>query len=233
MNIFQTYKKHFRKWVKKDNNLYFLLGAFFLIMQFFIFFGNYRTDRYDVFFWFCNHTPLFFAIAFFLRKDDFIKGLINVGFLAQFVWTLDFLSRILLGVHIFNITEYIFEDPNGLWVLLPIGIHIFSTNLALYFTYKKKPKTYALFYSMIYVLFLYSTTLTFTVVQNNINWVFKPEGLNMLIPYYTGLWPFIAFLLLVIPTHAIQYGLYQLSKRKAANRLLKNQTTINSKTPQK
>ncbi|MCA9460218.1 MAG: hypothetical protein KC550_06745, partial [Nanoarchaeota archaeon] len=110
-------------------------------------------DRYDVFFWFCNHTPLFFAFAFFLKKRNVIKGLINVGFLGQFAWTLDFLSKLLFDTYIFKVTQYVFESQNGLWVLLPIGIHMFSTNLALFFTYKRKPDIYTAFYSSIYIMF--------------------------------------------------------------------------------
>jgi len=95
-------KKEFNKrkkatliWLKKDDNKFILIGFFFLFLQFFVFWGNYMLDRYDVFFWFCNHTPLFFAFAFFLKKRNVIKGLINVGFLGQFAWTLDFLGKIL------------------------------------------------------------------------------------------------------------------------------------------
>jgi hypothetical protein len=175
------------------------------------------------FFWFCNHTPLLFAFSFFLKKKDLIKGLINVGFLGQFVWTLDFLGKIFFNYHIFNMTNYVFENPNGLWVLIPIGIHIFGTNVALFFTYKKKPNIYSAFYSLIYILFLYFGTLTYTLPERNVNWVFKIGGtINYANPIYTNAWPIIVFFLIAIPTQGIQYLLYKhYIKRKKKNKEIK------------
>lgn len=183
---------------------------FFLILQFFVFLGNYNSERYDVFFWFCNHTPLFFGLAFIFKKTDIIKGLINVGFLGQFIWTLDFFSKIFFDTHIFKMTMYVFEDPNGLWVLLPIGIHIFSTNVALYHTYKNETTSDSLLISLLYILFLYFSTILFTIEENNINWVFKIGAIiNISFDYYTSLWPAMVFFLLVIPTYIIQKILYK------------------------
>ncbi len=188
-------------------------------MQFFVIFGNYMSERYDVFFWFCNHTPLFFAFAFFTKNKNLIKGFINVGFLGQFVWTIDFLSRIFLGYNLFNMTNYVFDNPNGLWVLLPIGIHIFSTNLALYFTYKKKPNIYSAFYSLLYITFLYAGTITYTLTSRNVNCIFEICGFQELtFSNYSNFWPILTFFLVAIPTQGIQYFLYKLSRRPKTNK---------------
>ena len=112
-------------------------------------------------------------------------------------------------------TRYVFEDPNGFWVLLPIGIHIFSTNLALYFTYKKKPTIYSAFYSLLYIMFLYGSTLTYTLVENNINWIYMVgAGINYSSNLYLNFWPLIVFFLIAMPTQGIQYLLYKWSLKK-------------------
>jgi hypothetical protein len=213
--IINTKIKEFKIWIKKERNVYILIGIFFLIMQFFVFLGNYMSERYDVFFWFCNHTPLFFAFAFFLKKKNIIKGLINIGFLGQFVWSLDFLGKIFFDVHVFKMTAYVFEADNGLWVLLPIAIHMFATNIAFFFTRKKKPNVYTLFYSLIYILFLYAATLTYTLIERNVNCVQLLCGVtDLTFNGYTYFWPLLVFFLIAIPTQGIQYLVYKYCTRK-------------------
>jgi hypothetical protein len=208
-------KKNTIRWCRNKDNQFMLIGFFFLVLQFFVFLANYKADRYDVFFWFCNHTPLFFAFAFFLKKRNVIKGLINVGFLGQFAWTLDFLGKLFFDYHIFNMTNYVFENPNGLWVLVPIGIHVLATNIALVFTYKRKPNLLTAFYSLLYIIFLYAGTLTYTLPERNVNWVFKLGGtINYAHPLYTNAWPIIVFFLVAMPTQALQYFLYKWSVKK-------------------
>ena len=215
LKFFLKQKRELKKWFSVKNNQYTTIGFFFLFLQLFVILGNFMTDRYDVFFWFCNHTPLFFAFAFFLKNTNVIKGLINVGFLGQFAWTLDFLGKIFFDFHIFNMTTYVFENPNGLWVLVPIGIHIFSTNLALFFTYKKKPNLLVAFYSLLYIIFLYASTITYTLVERNVNWVFQiGSTVGYAHPLYTNFWPLIVFFLIAMPTHGIQYLLYRWSKKE-------------------
>ncbi|MEC8339320.1 MAG: hypothetical protein VXZ40_01735 [Nanoarchaeota archaeon] len=166
------------------------------------------------FFWFCNHTPLFFAFAFFLKKRDIIKGLINVGFLGQFAWTLDFLGKIFFDFHVFNMTAYVFSSEKGIWVLLPIGIHVFATNVALYFTRRKKPSTKTLFYSILYIIFLYGATLTYTDPLRNVNCVHAICGaVDLTFKNYTNFWPVLVFLVVVLPTQLLQFCIYKLSQR--------------------
>lgn len=206
-------KKEFSKWISINKNRYYLIGFFFLFLQIFVIWGNYTAERYDVFFWFCNHTPIIFAFAFFIRSNDLIKGLINVGFVAQFLWTLDFLSKLFFNVYIFKVTRYVFEDLNGIGVLIPIMIHVVSTNLALYFTYKKRPNMKMLFYSLIYIIFLYGATLTYTLQERNVNCVYLICGAtNLTFSSYTYFWPVILFFVIALPTQGIQYLIYKFHK---------------------
>lgn len=192
------------------NQRYHIVGGFFLLLQLFVIFGNYSATQYDTFFWFCNHALLLFAFGFFSKNTDLIKGLINVGFLAQLVWSIDFLGRIFFGVHLFNITNYIFENPNSLWTLLTIIIHLFATTLALYMTRTIKPTTKTLLYSIIYLITLYITTLLFTDPQNNINWIYEIGGfIGYSSSLYTLFWPFIVIIIVILPTQALQHYIYK------------------------
>jgi hypothetical protein len=187
-----------------------IAGIFFFLVQFFIILGNWNTDNYSVFVWFCNHTPVMFGLAFIFNKTQIVKGLINAGFLAQLVWTIDFLSKILFNTHIFNLTNYIFESPITIWILLTITIHMFTTNVALIITMKEKPQKISLFYSFIYIAFLYFLTLLTTIPEDNINWVFAIDSIVFYSHIlYTIFWPITVFILVILPSHFIQYTLYK------------------------
>ena len=195
------------------NQRYFILGVFFLILQLFVIIENYNASKYDTFFWFCNHALLLFAIGFFTKNNDLIKGLINVGLLAQLVWSIDFLSRILFEIHVFNITNYIFESPSSLWTLLTITIHLFATTLSLYITRNIKPTNKTLLYSILYTIILYISTIIFTLPQNNINWSYEIGGvIGYSSPLYTLFWPFIVIIIIILPTQTIQCYIYKKTK---------------------
>jgi uncharacterized integral membrane protein len=199
-----------------EKNRYILFGIFLLLLQFLLIYANFKATRFDVFFWFCNHTPLILGMAFLFRKKDFIKGLINVGFIAQFLWTLDFLSRLLTGNYIFKVTQYIFEEQLGAYILIPIGIHMLSINLALFLSYKRKPKLKTLLYSLVYIILLFAITLTYTLPERNVNCIQEICGIpQYTFPSYTFFWPAIVFFVIVLPTHGLQYLIYKLHKKKS------------------
>lgn len=202
--------------LKLDKFLY--LGLFFLFLQFVVILGSFRTDTFDIFFWFCNHTPLFFAIAFFIRNMNLIKAFINVGFLIQFLWFLDFLFALLFDFYIIGMTNYVFEDLVGFTILIPILLHIFSTNVALIFTFKEKTNYVVLFYSFFYLSFLFFLTFLFTSPENNINCIYEIcEFESLTFPFYTYLWVPVMFFLIILPTFYFQkllYYIYYLKKRE-------------------
>ncbi len=204
-------KKQSWNFIKRDKKRRFFLsaGTFFFILQFFIFFGNSRAEHYDVFFWFCNHTPLIFAFAFFLGKKDLIKGLVNVGFIAQFAWTLDLFFKLLFNTYIFGVCNYVFERSTGPWILIPIGIHVFATNIAFLLTANVKPGKTTLYYSAVYLLILYCSSLVYTFPGENVNCIYYLCGFpEMESVYYSALWIVIAFITVVLPTQGIQYLVY-------------------------
>lgn len=199
----------------KEKKTFLVLGLSFLVLQLLIVLIKYDPLRYDLFFWFCNHSPLFFGIAFLLNKKDVIKALINAGFIGQFVWILDLLSKLVFDIYLFNLTQYVFETPDVSWVTITIISHVLATNIALYFTYKSEPKRIILLYSFIYLILLYIITLSFTPIDRNVNCVYEVCGLTGLtFPFYFIFWPIAAFIVMVLPVYGLQNLLYNFSKRK-------------------
>jgi len=134
--------------------------------------------------------------------------------LAQFAWTLDFLSKLIFNKHIFKVTAYVFENPFGIYVLIPILIHMFGTNLALLLTYKEKINSKVILYSLVYIIILYGVSLSYPPPDRNVNCVYEICGLTQYtFANYTFFWPALIFFLIVIPTHGIQYMLYSFSRK--------------------
>ncbi len=194
--------------------IFIFAGFLFFALQVLVLLGNYRAVHYDVFFWFCNHTPLIFSLAFLLGKDDLIKGLVNVGFIAQFAWTLDLLFKLMFDTYLFGVCSYVFEESTGFWILIPIGIHVFATNFALILTANVKPGKMTLFYSSVYLLVLYGASLIYTMPSENVNCVHYLCGFPELkTDWYNYLWTVITFCFIVLPTQGIQYLVYLWCRR--------------------
>jgi len=207
--------KRFLGWIKKEKNYYALIGIFFILLQSAIFIAGTHLENYGTLFWFCNHTPLLFAIFFFIQKPEFIKAIVNIGFLFQFAWVIDFLSKIYLKVYVFGVTQYIFEEQMGWFVIVPILAHIFSTTLAFILTYKHKPNAKILFYSIFYGFILLISTILFTLPEKNINFVEHAFGMSQqTFAGYPYLWLFILFFGIILPTHGIQYVFYWMHKKR-------------------
>lgn len=199
-----------------ENNHY-IAALFFIFLQIIVLMVNIPAGRFSIFFWFCNHTPIIFAFAFFYKRINIVKAIINIGFLAQFIWIYDFFFKIITGEYFLGITRYVFEDISELPILIPILIHLFGTTVAFYLTRKEKPTSRTLGYSFIYLLALYLITLKFSPPAENINCIYWACGFeDYSFKIYQILWPLIAFLILALPTHAIQwivYKLYNLKKK--------------------
>jgi len=77
-------KIYFVSYFMKKVDFYFWGGVFFVLLQIVAIFRNLYFD-YVYFFWFCDFVPFVLAIAFFLKKDEVIKGIINIGLFPQLI----------------------------------------------------------------------------------------------------------------------------------------------------
>ncbi len=183
---------------------YFILGIYFLFLQFLIFFFNYRFVDFNVYFWFCNHIAVILAFAFLFKKYQFIKGVISVGLIPQLIWVVDFLLLYFLDITLFGVTSYVF-DLQGFAFATTVVIHFFSTFVALAFTYKEPIKKESIYYGLAYGFLLIISTLLFTDKDYNINCVYYLCGFeNLTIPFYPYYMPFIGIILLVFSGYYIQ-----------------------------
>jgi len=151
-----------------------------------------------------------FLDSFFLKNINLIKALINIGFIGQFIWILDFIFKILTGKYLFGVTSYIFENNFTWLIFIPIIAHFFSTLLALILTLKEKPNFISIGFSLIYLVIIYILTLIYTNPLSNINCIYEICGFETIIlPFYTQIWPFFALLFIILPTYLLQVFIYK------------------------
>lgn len=163
------------------------------------------SHNYESFFYLCNHVSIFIIIFLILKQYNFLKALINVGIIIQIGWCLDFLTKLIFNFYIFNATEYVFENLISISSLLSILVHT-TTLIPLFFLIrKKKTKKITIYYSILYLIFLYVLSLLFTEPIYDINCVFNACNLNFLQPFY-NLYYYLPFsiILIVVPSYYLQ-----------------------------
>ena len=200
-------KEHIDK--KTDFKInYFWISMIFVFIQIVVIFRNYLTN-FVYFFWFCDFVPILFALAFFFKKEQAVKAIINFGLFVQF----GFLVGLIAGQYS---SELVFSPfLNFVYMFASILLH-FSVIFALILTYKIKPNLRTVYFSIMLIIAIYAVTLIFTSQADNVNKVNLPGGIIAFnIPYFTFLWPIITFVLLVLPAQGLQYLLYRFSLRKS------------------
>lgn len=203
----------------EEKNKHLFIGAFFLFIQLVAIVRNIGDNYYN-FFWFCDFVPITLAIGFFLKKDSFIKSIVNIGLIAQLMYVSFYIYKLFFGV---SLIDTIPPVTTFLYTTSSILIHL-STTFALMLTHKVKPTIKTLFSSLMFLFGMYVVALFFTTTEQRVNYVLSSRTLiPLVIPHYTELWVLLTFLVVVLPTQLIQYLIY----RKSNGKFVSNK--INSK----
>jgi len=204
-----------RKALYSRNNLYFIAGVFFLILEAIVIFVNLDAGRPMVLFWFCNHIPLFLSFAFFSRNTALVKAFISVGLIAQALWTIDFIGKVFFDTFVFGYSKYVF-GIQGFELFVPIIIHMFSIAIAFLATLREKTDKRVLLYAFVYLVVLQAITLAITLPEDNINCVQKICGFESInLPHYSFIWSILVFLILVLPAYLLQVLIYNKLYKKS------------------
>jgi hypothetical protein len=195
------------KLIKRD---YWIIG-FFILLQILVIVKNIDTHHYINFFWFCDFVLILFAIGFFLKNDQFIKGLINIGFIPQIISIVSLSAAIFFGLNFVGFADIL--NYSKFYITISFLVHLLSVNVALILTYKIKPKKESLLYSLLFLAIIFVLGLIFTPVDQNINYIYNADFLKVTIPYYTYFCIVLSFIFVILPTYAIQYFLYKISLR--------------------
>lgn len=198
----------FRLFLRK--NKFIIAGIFFVLLQLLLFYKYIFLARFSNILWFCSHSAIVFAIAFFSRKISVIKAVISVGLLIQFFWILDFFGKLCFGVFIFGATDYMFLGIPFFSYITAIFEHFLSCILALFLTYEYETEKKVLFYSFVYLVVLLVFSRLFSGSNFNYNFVYHiPLFNNFTFPGYQFAWIFLAMLIVVLPAYFMQVWLHK------------------------
>ncbi len=194
-------------WLK---NKYHVASIFFLLLGIIAVMKNIMIGDYQGFFWFCDFVPFLFAAGFLMEDKHYVKGLVNIGLVAQFIFIACLILNF-LGVRIIE-----FSGWSPIEIAVSVLLHVCSANIALLLTYKIKPTKKTLAYSAALMLLMFALTLMFTSPEKNINYTNNTGFLKLSIPCYTYLWPVLFFGLIILPTQYLQNFLYNRATRNQA-----------------
>jgi hypothetical protein len=197
--------------IKEKQYIYW--GIFFILIQILAIIRNIYSGYFS-FFWYCDFTPGIFALLFFLKNNQAIKGLLNIGLFAQLGYAFILIFHLITGGTLFG---FVFDFSGSFYIGVTLLLHL-STLVVLFATYKTKPEKNSLLYSFIFLILIYATVLIFTspsrAIAGNYDFIYYSKLLSPYLQYYTELWILLAFTIVVLPTYFFQQFLYRLYWKK-------------------
>ncbi len=161
-------------------------------------------------FWWCDHAVLIMGLAILFRNRFWLTAELNIALIPQFLWSIDFFSKLFFNKFIFGFTAYMFE---GHWAFKLLSYqHLFVFILALIaLILLGNADKRAWIGSLIHGIFLFIAGLLIPAYYN-INCVHK-NCLNFQAePYFLVWWAL--FIVMVLITNFILVKITKLFKDK-------------------
>lgn len=184
-----------------------IIGIFFIILGLVsisrIFWGVWQNV-----FWWCDHAVLIMGIAVLLRNKFWLTAELNIALIPQFLWSLDFFSKLIFDKFIFGFTAYMFDGGVIFKLLSYQHLFVFILAFIALFLLGKPPK-FAWLGSLAHGTILFISGLLIPL-EYNINCVHK-NCLGFQTPYPFLFW-FFCFFVMVFLTNYLLYKFIPLRK---------------------
>jgi len=156
--------------------------------------------------WICNVTNILVLIALW-RENSLLLSAQTVGvLLIQIAWTIDFFCALFTGFHPFGGTQYMFDASLSLWMRGTSLFHLFMPVMLCWCVARVGYHRRGWMLETALVAVLLPITFLVTDPASNINWLWRPFGLeqtwfstNAFLPVMMIAYPLVLFL----PTHAL------------------------------
>jgi hypothetical protein len=178
------------------------IGIFFLALGILEVLKTIEIKKLPILLWFCNISPFLLAFGFFVGNTQFIKGLINIGIIPQFISLVSLTLVVFFGVDVEVFREI--KKEGRISIFISYMIHLFTIYMALFLTISIPATKISLVYSVVVLALLFIFSLLFTPKKLNVNFVhhLKDAGINMSFHKYG--WLLGAMALLAIPGYFLQ-----------------------------
>lgn len=138
-----------------------------------------RHIGFHNFLWMCNMANALLLVAL-LTESRLILSTQAIGvLLVQFVWTLDYLSALLLGIHPIGGTEYMFDGSVPWWLRGISLYHVFVPVILVWGLYRLGYDPRAWKIQTVFAWVLMIVVYTTTAPELNINWLHRPLNLDL------------------------------------------------------
>jgi len=179
------------------------MGLFFLSLGVLEVLKINKLKDYPALFWFCNISPFLLAVGFFTGSIQFIKGLINLGVIPQFISLVSLTLVVFFGVKI-EVFRTI-KKEGIISVIIAYMIHLFTIFIALLVTMPIPATKISLFYSVVVFSLLFVFSFLFTRKKDNVNFIYNLKEIGFYpSSYYKYIWLPGSMILLAIPTYLLQ-----------------------------
>jgi hypothetical protein len=184
--------------MKKVQKIRFL-GWFFLVLGIVSVFWHVLIQDWRYAVWFCNHAMIVVGLAVLNKNKFWLTAMLNWAVIPVSLWMIDFLSKLLFGMYLFRITEYMFVE--GWWRHLLGFQHLFTVPLMLYTLYLLgKPVKNAWLGTTLHGSILWIIAYFFITPDYNVNCAHE-TCVPAIIPgfaAYPYVWPFIAIVMFIV-----------------------------------
>lgn len=178
-------------------------GIFFIGFVVFSYFVSFYLGRWYEILWLCYLCLLLTGIGILIRNGFFMLAQINILFVADFFWNLDYIYHIFAGRTLLGIIDYFLIEGNYLAHLVSLQ-HIFFIPLslaALYLIKSRRKDAWKL--SFLEFSFIYPLTFFITPREFNVNCVFNScINFGFFRPYILS-WIFVFFGVVFIGNYVI------------------------------
>ena len=157
------------------------------------------------FLWLCDVTNWILLPALWLESPLLLSSQAVGVLVIQSVWALDFLGRLLLGVHLVGGTEYMFEAGDPLWLRSCSLFHLWVPLLLLWAVARVGYDRRAPWLQSAIAAAVLPASRLAGDATTNLNWLWRPFGLEqtLLPPLGWLAFALVAYpLVLYLPSHA-------------------------------
>jgi hypothetical protein len=137
------------------------------------------TRHYGVtnFLWFSDIALFTTALALWLESALLASMMAVAILLPEFVWALSFFGRLLLGLRVSDLADYMFQGDKPLYVrVLSLGFHVIMPAVLVWMLYRLGYDIRALAAQTLLAWVVLPVTYAVSTPEQNINWVYGGWG---------------------------------------------------------
>ena len=153
-------------------------------------------DRPHYIVWFSNHTFIILGLALLFRSQFWVFAELCLGAIPELTWSIDFLSRVFTGEHVWGFTSYMFKNGVFDWLHIYSFQHLLFVPAALYAMHLLGgPKRGAWIGSIIHGAIMWKASFMFSS-EFNLNCVYYKCLFDL--PNYQSSWPILILIHILV-----------------------------------